>query len=334
VFRLGVDRSAEIDDRPFDARNLPALQRILDLVRPDLVHLHCIQRLTASFAWECLSRGIPYIITIHDGWWFSSDQFLVDPDGFLRMPSSDLLAGLSDGGRARDQAKRRCALSPIMAGAAAITTVSESFATLCRNAGIDNVRVIPNGLSPLRALPDPQHRTGALTLGHIGGRSGHKGADLVEAAFRRGSYSELSLIMVDGRLAPGETVHTIWGGSTVTLIAPVPQADVAELYARFDVLLAPSRWPESFGLVAREAAHLGLWTVASRLGAMADDLIEGVNGIFVDTHNRADLDAVLHMMNASPDRFRRHVPEALGSGRVAADQALDFATLYREVLGR
>jgi glycosyltransferase involved in cell wall biosynthesis len=332
VFRLGVHHAEDIDYRPFDDRNLPALRRILDLVCPHVVHIHCIQRLTASLVRECLLRDIPYIITIHDGWWFSRDQFFVDPDGFLQLPQSDLLAGATNGSRERADTSRRRALSSILAGASVITTVSESFALLCRDTGLDNVRVISNGLGKLPAEPTIADQTGPLRLGHIGGRSGHKGAYLIEAALRRGNYPNLSLLMVDGRLSQGETVRTIWGSSAVALIAPVPQAEVAGLYARFDVLLAPSCWPESFGLVAREAAHFGLWTVAPRFGAMADDLIEGTNGILIDTRDRADLDDALVMMNATPDHFRRGTTSSCGIGRLANDQAMEFAALYREIV--
>jgi glycosyltransferase involved in cell wall biosynthesis len=54
--------------------------------------------------------------------------------------------------------------------------------------------------------------------------------------------------------------HHVLGG-------PYPQAKVANLYASLDVLLSQSIWPESFGLVAREAQAQGLWVVASSRGA-------------------------------------------------------------------
>jgi glycosyltransferase involved in cell wall biosynthesis len=117
-------------------------------------------------------------------------------------------------------------------------------------------------------------------------------------------------------------------------MAPVPQRNVAALYDRFDVLLAPSRWPESFGLVAREAARFGLWTVAPRSSAMADDLVEGVNGILIDTKDRTDLDKVFAKMNAEPGHFRRRMASPSESRRAASDQAFEFAALYRALLAR
>ena len=49
-------------------------------------------------------------------------------------------------------------------------------------------------------------------------------------------------------------------------------------YAEQDVMLAPSIWPESYGLVSREALSSGLWVVASNVGALADSIEDGRNG--------------------------------------------------------
>ena len=47
---------------------------------------------------------------------------------------------------------------------------------------------------------------------------------------------------------------------------------MAEFYAGQDGLIAPSIWPESFGLVTREAISAGLWVIAADSGALADPL--------------------------------------------------------------
>ena len=44
------------------------------------------------------------------------------------------------------------------------------------------------------------------------------------------------------------------------------------------MLVAPSIWPESYGLVTREALSAGLWVIASDIGALAEPLLEGTNG--------------------------------------------------------
>jgi glycosyltransferase involved in cell wall biosynthesis len=330
VFRLAVPTTADVDSKPFEPANAAAFKEIVALFKPDLVHFHCVQRLTASIVRECLELEIPYLVTLHDAWWISPHQFLIDEDGLLRMPSADPFLDV-----ARDPVagvatlQRRRQLASLLAGARQVLAVSESFAEVYRRAGISPVRAIPNGVPDLPPCPEPDGARGLLRLGYIGGRTSHKGADLVEAALRRSDFRNLHLLIIDGRVRPGEEIHTQWGGTAVTIRAPLPQKDIASLYGSLDVLLAPSRWPESFGLVAREAAHFGLWVVASELGAIGEEIVEGQNGFRIGTTDSRDLERILRTMDSTPDRYRQGTARVAGASRSSRAQAADLAALYR-----
>ncbi len=77
------------------------------------------------------------------------------------------------------------------------------------------------------------------------------------------------------------------------------------LYVRLDALLAPSIWPESYGVVAREVLQCGLWVVASDPGAISEDVIEGENGFVVDVSSSWDLRRVLTEIDRDPSRLKR-----------------------------
>jgi glycosyltransferase involved in cell wall biosynthesis len=115
------------------------------------------------------------------------------------------------------------------------------------------------------------------------------------------------------------------------LVGKVPQDQVHELYAETDVLLAPSIWPESFGLVAREALQAGCWVVASDRGAMGEDVTPGANGFVVDVSTVEGLLGALRTINADPATYLQS-PAVKPELRTAADQARDVAALYRRVL--
>jgi len=334
VFRAGIRQAEGMDHKAFGDDCIAAFRKTLDLFDPQIVHFHCIQRLTASLVRECMARRIPYLVTVHDAWWISPHQFLVDEDGILRLPHADLLHGFADNpDRTASILQRRRALDAMLVGAERVIAVSESFADIYRSSGIASVIAIPNGVSDLPPPRQPDGLRKRLRLALIGGRASHKGADLVEAALRLGQYGNLHLLLIDGRLAPGEHVETHWGATSVTISAPFPQGDVASLYGEIDVLLAPSRWPESFGLVAREAAHFGLWVVASDLGAIGEDIVEGENGYRIDTTDRRDLDRILKMLDDGPDYYRQGTARWAGGQRTAHQQAKELAVLYRSVLG-
>ncbi|HWQ84554.1 MAG TPA: glycosyltransferase, partial [Anaerolineales bacterium] len=50
------------------------------------------------------------------------------------------------------------------------------------------------------------------------------------------------------------------------------------VYASFDILVVPSRAPETFSLVTREALARGKPVIAARIGAFPEIIQDGVNG--------------------------------------------------------
>jgi glycosyltransferase involved in cell wall biosynthesis len=332
VFRISTPTEPNMDWRPFNAGHEKLFARVLDTVQPDLVHFHCIQRLTASIVEVTLKRRIPYLVTVHDGWWISDYQFFVDQEGILRLPSSDAFdAAPPPGIQLIQSICRRQRLAGLLDGAAQVIAVSEAFAEIYRRAGCRNVIVIPNGVSPMARVPRQKQADGRLSLGHIGDRSAHKGARLVEAVLRTAHFNRLKLTMVDNTMEPGARCETVWGNTPVVLRGPCPQENVADLYASLDVLLAPSIWPESFGLVAREARAQDLWMVASNRGAIGECVKHGENGFLIDVSDGRALTEVLKMLDADVARYQATPPRDEAPMRTAVDQGREVAELYQKL---
>jgi glycosyltransferase involved in cell wall biosynthesis len=213
-----------------------------------------------------------------------------------------------------------------------VISVSDAFAEIYRRAGCGNVISIPNGVSQIPPAPRQKNTGGRLSLGHIGGRSAHKGATLVEAVLRTTTFNHLKLTMVDGTMEPGARSERIWGNTPVLLCGPYPHDQVAQLYASLDVLLAPSIWPESFGLVAREAQAQGLWVIASDRGAAAEGIRHGEDGFVIDVSNGRGLTEVLQKLDADVVRFKTRPPGVAEPVRTSADQGAELAELYRKVV--
>jgi glycosyltransferase involved in cell wall biosynthesis len=333
VFRLSTPLEQNMDWRPFNTEHEDVFKRLLDTIQPDLIHFHCIQRLTASIVEIAFRRKIPYLITVHDGWWISDCQFFVDQDDILRLPSSDPFEGAPGPDiPLLDSIARRQRLACLLEGAAQVISVSDAFAEIYRRAGCGNVISIPNGVSQIPPAPRQKNTDGRLSLGHIGGRSAYKGATLVEAVLRTTSFDHLKLTMIDGTMEPGARSERIWGNTPVLLCGPYPQDQVAQLYASFDVLLAPSIWPESFGLVAREAQAQGLWVIASDRGAVAEGIRHGEDGFVIDVSDGRGLTEVLQKLDADVARYQAPPPRERAPMRAAADQGRELAELYRRFI--
>jgi glycosyltransferase involved in cell wall biosynthesis len=317
--RDGVDSMAFRDHRMADV-----FDRLLSRIRPDIVHLHCIQRLTASIVDTLRRRGLPYVVTVHDGWWVSPNQFILSPDA--RLETYDFTRAATG-----DSSERARVTQRSLAGAAAVLAVSEAFADLHRKAGVARIDTVENGVS---ALPDLVRRPGPegrVRLGHIGGASRHKGYELLRAAIHARRFDNLDLVVLDHALPPGRTRQEVWNGTPVRFLPRHAQTEVGRLYGQIDVLLAPSVWPESYGLVTREALALGLWVVASDRGAIGQDVVEGENGFVVDVADHRALVACLAQIDADPDRFAKP-PARRSVLRPAAAQAQDLHRVYQRIL--
>ncbi|MEH6721811.1 MAG: glycosyltransferase [Aurantimonas endophytica] len=303
----------------------------LELYAPDIVHFHCIQRLTDSVVDATRNAGLPYIVTVHDAWWISDFQFLVDDKGRCRLPLRSNIWSAINENRPVDMSLRRLLdLRISLESAGSVLAVSDSFAEIYREAGIDNIEPVPNGLSRIEWLPRKPSLTGRVRLGHIGGMASHKGFHLVRNALRSGRFENLELIMVDHAQQSGYVSEDVWGSTKVRIVGKVPQEEVARLYAELDVLIAPSTWPESYGLVVREALAAGLWAVVSNLGALSEPIEEAVNGFVIDVSNAKPLYDIFGKINSTPGKFLRS-PKQISRWTSPDSQVEKIAEIYRRI---
>ena len=103
----------------------------------------------------------------------------------------------------------------------------------------------------------------------------HKGYHLVQAALKQGRFPNLELTVVEHRRFGGPVIRTVWGETPVRFVGKTRQEEMHLFYGDQDVLLAPSIWPEPFGLVSREAIAAGLRVVASDRGAIGEEVEPG-----------------------------------------------------------
>jgi glycosyltransferase involved in cell wall biosynthesis len=80
--------------------------------------------------------------------------------------------------------------------------------------------------------------------------------------------------------------------------------DVAVLLSAFDVVAVPS-WTESFGRTAVEGMAAGCGVVATNAGGLAELVEDNVNGLVVEPHAPAQLEAALFRLISEPQLRRR-----------------------------
>ena len=126
--------------------------KFLEFEQPDLIHFHCIQRLTGSIIKAAEKHHIPFVVTVHDAWWISDYQFLVDHLGHVfHTGHEDPLdtprppVGITESA----SLSRRMKLRTLLNKAEKILAVSESFAEIYRRNGFEDTIVCKNGVSSI-----------------------------------------------------------------------------------------------------------------------------------------------------------------------------------------
>lgn len=320
----------DIERRVNDEMMGAVFGRVLDYLKPAIVHFHCIQRLTPSIILEALDRNIPYVITAHDGWWISDEQFLLDANGTVQVYDyKNPLATLQKHGQ--ESFYRLMALQRPLAGASKVLGVSRPFAELYQSCGVANITTVANGVSKLPQVVRSPSPDGRVRLGFIGGLAAHKGYDLIKYALYGNNFGNLRLLAIDHAMRPGMARREVWGGTEVEFQPKRPQGQVGQLYGEIDILLAPSVWPESYGLVSREALHAGCWVIASNKGSIGEYVTEGQNGFIVDVTTPDNLAEILRSIDCDPSRYLIP-PNTIPKMRKASCQADELPALYKALL--
>ena len=268
----------------------------------DEIQCHCCQIITASPIIVAKKMNIPYDIIMHDAWWMSPEQFLVTKEGRIINPKDPL--GHFDIEPREDEIlcflERRHTLFSLLSSARQRIAVSESFASLCRDAGIKDVSVKENKFTSMKSeVSLSKSYEKPYKVCHIGGMSLHKGYQLLRnAVYSLPINVPMSFTIIDHRLSSiNQNYSATWNGYKVQFIAPIPMNDMPDFYRSQDVLVAPSIWPESFGLVTREALSAGLWVIASDAGALAEPLkFDSSIGTIIKPNDLQDLVNALKLL--------------------------------------
>jgi D-inositol-3-phosphate glycosyltransferase len=166
-----------------------------------------------------------------------------------------------------------------------------------------------------------------------------KGVDTVIEAFallgERHGWSRGRLVVVGGESGTGrrsghrldELAARLGISELIDFRAPMPAAQLAQMYRAADVVAVPS-YNESFGLVALEAQAAGTPVVAAAVGGLTVAVAGGVSGLLVDGHDpQTWADALASVVLDPPVRARlaaaapRHA--ALFSWDVTVDGLLE-----------
>ncbi|HEV2544564.1 MAG TPA: glycosyltransferase [Methylobacterium sp.] len=154
--------------------------------------------------------------------------------------------------------------------------------------------VKPNGL-PDPGAPDDGPRDGILFAGRL---SPEKGVEILKQAAARLSAP----VDVAGE---GPLRERLEGAPGLTLLGALPHGEMRARMSRAAALVVPSLWYEGLPMVVAEAYAAGTPVIASRIGALAGLIEDGVTGLLVAPGDPAALAGAIERLRNQPEDARR-----------------------------
>jgi glycosyltransferase involved in cell wall biosynthesis len=288
-------------------RTASEIGELIAKVRPDVIHCHnTFPLISPSLYWAAARAGVPVVQTLHN-------FRLLCPQAMLLREGKvceDCLGKLPWRGAVRGCYRDSRLQSTVLAG---MTTLHRALGTwqhkvtryialnnFCRDkfiAGglpVDKIMVKPNFVDWPSRTPaaSTQVRQGFLYVGRLSPEKGL--AVLAQAAALMGQGLALRVA------GTGPQSAILDGIPDVFPLGALSADAVRHEMERAIALVMPSIWYENFPRTLVEAFACGLPVIASRLGAMAELVVDGETGLLFNPGDATDLAAKLQWAQANP----------------------------------
>lgn len=277
---------------------------------PDVVHVHHLLGLTMPLIPLLKERGLPVVLTLHDHWFLCPEVQPFSPrvhrlggdryglNCFLHLEllrprrAASMLVDRDLARRARLHRERARLARAELEEADILVTPSRFLRARFVSFGIPATRLftIPHGIAPPAEEPVTTRRD--LRVGYLGPVLHAKGVDLLVRAFRGVRNPDARLLIrgpePDERYA--RRVRRLAVPDDRISFGPgITHDEAGRFLADLDLLVVPSRFQESFSLVAHEAFANGVPVLAADSGALREIVTEGANGALFRTGSVRDL---------------------------------------------
>ncbi len=208
---------------------------------------------------------------------------------------------------------------------------SDKLATVYNGVYIPEIQALPMLRSKYRLRHSIlEHAPVILQVGQLINEKGV--ADLLEAAPAVLKHHRQTTFLFAGEGADEQRFRQRAAGLQIEHAVRWVGVDVDPcgngLFAAADVLCAPSRWQEAFGLTIIEGMAHEVPVVATRTGGIGEIVVDGETGFLVDRRNAKQLAARINQLLADPE-LRKRMGRA---GCKRANATFNLKTNVRQML--
>lgn len=274
--------------------------------RPDVVHVHnTLPLVSPSVFWAAHRAGVPVVQTLHNF------RMMCPQAMFLRQGKTceDCLGRLPWRGVLRGCYRHSVPQTAVVAATVVLHrglgTYDRAITRFIALSEFSRGKFIEGGLAPERVIIKPNFVEDAgdgLTEGRHGGLfvgrlSDEKGVGVLLEALRH--HAADVEVIGEGDWSPQAKAQL---GERAPGFLPVEQ--ILARMKRASYLLLPSLCGENFPRTLAEAYCCGLPVIASRIGALAELVEDGVTGLLFETGNARDLADKLAWAEAHPAQMQ------------------------------
>lgn len=296
-----------------------AFARMLDDVKPDVIHLHNIyHHLSSSILVEIRKRKIPCVQTLHDYKLAAPNYSLFDHGAICER---------SKGGKYWSIVKHRCLASGIVPNVLAALEMNFTKTVQAYEKTV-NLFLCPSRFllekmvdwgepkSKFRHAPNPTELVAEpATLGggyllFAGRLSPEKG---LESFLRAAANIPELPIKIAGRGPDEEKLRALvkeLGAHHVEFLGFVAPTHLEPIRRRAEALVLPSIWYENASLSLLEAMGAGLPCLTTRIGGNPELVEDGVNGFLAIPNSVDDWKRTLRRFLATTPEIRKKMGEA------------------------
>jgi len=284
----------------FEAQN--KLNEMLDEIKPDIIHIHGLGRISYSVFPPIFKRKIPAVMTVHDtgivcptakSWDDPKASYCTKCSGCNVLPcilnncittkkliSSFNVAIMNLFNKlTRYHSKIDRYITP--------SQILKKF--ISSEIPANKIDVVPNFISNSFDEIVPEYKNNASFL-YAGSLRDYKGVQTLLEAVKL-LPENINLIVAGS--GPDEHKYKKYAYENhlknVRFIGAVSQKEMIKLYNECIAVIVPSLYFEIFGLVVIEAFAAGKLVIASRLGGLAEIIEHGKNGLLVSPGNPIEL---------------------------------------------
>jgi len=310
---------------------------IINDVKPSLVHFHCIQTLGMKLLQACIDINIPYVITIHDGWWRCARQFLVDTE--KKFCGNETMSAFMCKKRCQIQASTffdRLRKSDLYLSEAKIVYTPTQYFTefVRRDFPKINLKTNKNGILDSFFVKRHSKDRKKVTFGFFGGRDDVKGYFVMKETLTSYDSHKYDLVLIDTVRRdgfPGLICTDDWGDN-VTILGYTPHDEMVKVYKKIDVLLFPSSCKESFGLVVREAIANNVFVICSECGGPMEAIVHGKNGLVFPMDDIEKFKECIDYVFEHEEEILNYKTTEFGDVRTFDVQAKELIEDYKAIL--